>query len=499
MAVSNSLFLTVRPAAPAEQVGWTVRVLDYRDFATPVAQIAEFVELQVGPELGKPGNGSLTLDLDAALWTATLPGGAPMTDLLEYEYLLECYEDGALRFQFLAMSVEETIVDADGTRQVTIAGPGIAHVLSWACVLPRDFPPAKERPYPTDPQAAADTSYFWQWPPTTAAMPIWLKLLQAAQARGTISFVTPLFTAAHDSAGKPWQVVKSNTSTAKIVPEPGSNLLELLDIHTGQDLDKQFAERVEWMMWPGFRLDVRATIGVCREKQVVFFEAQLPSMQRTRSRDEIANLICTLDAYGDTTLSASAPSKGRWLQREQLQNRNLNVTDPARRRAIGEVFLAQRSDEKSQWTIQVPYDEEGRRPFVDYDVGDWVGVVRARPSGASVADAYRVMAIVVKVDSDGPTVELTLQSLLEQQERALQKRLTMLLNTAGLSKPAPKGSGTAPPGSTVGATGPDGSLYDMPLDGLGGGGNRVFIQPTDPALVASNNVQAGDFWLQTTS
>ena len=32
--------------------------------------------------------------------------------------------------------------------------------------------------------------------------------------------------------------------------------------------------------------------------------------------------------------------------------------------------------------------------------------------------------------------------------------------------------------------------------GGGSGGNRVFIQSADPANVASNNVQTGDFWLE---
>ncbi len=530
MAESNPLFLAVRPIPAAEQVGWVVRVLHYGDFTTPVAIIGEFAELQVGPELNMPGNGSIVLDLDAPLWSQTLLDGAPMTDLMDYEYLFECYEDGVLRFQFLGMSVDETIVAADGTRQVSISGPGIAHVLTWACVMPRDFPPAQERGVPTTITGATEVSYYWTFDATWPAMRIWLALLRAAQSRGTIGFVAPMFTDSADSAGQPWQTPASSSAADKITPEPGTNLLDLLNIHTGQDLDKQFAERTEWVMWPGFNLDVRQTIGAHREDQVVFFEAQLAGMQRTRARDEIANFICTVDTYGDTTLSTSSDSAARWHQREQLQNRNLEVTDPARRRAISDVFLEQRQDEKSQWTITFPYGEAGRRPFIDYDLGDWIGVVRARPTGASAIEAYRVLAIVVRVNDQGPTVELTLQSLLDQQQRELQKRLTTLLNTTGLAAPTPPLANIPglpnpiplpdlpgiPPGATIPIDLPGGGKISLPvgalpglgggglgaLPGLGGGGFggdgsgggvRVFIQYDDPGSEAN----VGDFWVRT--
>ncbi len=504
---TNSVFFQIRAVPPLEQVGWSVRVLDYSDFTTPVAIVNEFVDLTIGPELNAPGAGSITLDADSPFWTGVLLDGSPATALLDFEYLWECYEDGILRFQFLGTNVEQRLLNQEEIRSITVSGPGIAQTLTWACVLPAYFPPAKEI-------VAGSTEDIWKrYPLNWSAMRIWLDQLHLAQARGTIGFVDPLFNATTDSGGQAWEVVQSLEATANgnITLDPGTNLLDLLNVHTGQDLTKQFAMRAEWVMWPGFQLDVRKTIGSHREDQVIFFEGGLDEKDRTRVRDEIANYVVTVDTYGSTSFATNPSSIAKWQQREQLQNHNQNVTDQARRTAIGQIFLAQREDEKSQWVIKVPYDQAGRRVFVDYDIGDWIGISSFRGDGTSIVDAYRVLAIVVNVTEGAPpTLELTLQSKLDARQRELQSQLTTILNRIGqggeVTLPTPGLYPTNPPGDgwdlgwspTAGWYGKPWDIDDIGGGGGGGGGDtiigaRVFVQPNDPGSAA----QIGDLWLQT--
>jgi len=501
---SNSVFFAVRPIPALDDVGWTCRVLSYTNFTTPIAYLNEFIELSAGPELCAPGAGSITLDADHPMWQVPLPNGDPPTTLLDHEHLFQCYQDGELRFEFLGSNVEEHLLEDDETRAITISGPGAAQVLTWGTILPAYFPPAKEVNQTVNTTDPAGNVTVWPGFPTTyPAMRIWRQLLLKAQARGTIKYVTCLFSDTTDSAGDPWVVVQTPTTVADpktpITPDPGTNLLDLLNIHTGQDLTKQFAERTEWVMWPGFKLDVRKSIGTYRDKQVVFYEGQTFGKERTRDRADVANYIVTADVNGSTSFASDPTSIAAFQQREMLQYNNKEVTDPARRMAITRVFLGMHKDEQDQWTITVPYDEPGRKPFVDYGLGDHIAVATFQPDGSSVKDTYRVLAIVVKTDQDGAiTVELTLRSKIEETLRKLQAQLTTILNTPGkvgdpgTIKPTPVT--TIPPGSGPVYQDPNGNLIvgDPNTSGGSGGGVRVFIQPTQPFFA-----NVGDFWLQT--
>lgn len=500
MADSNSVFFSVRPIPALDDVGWTCRVLSYKDFTTPVAYLNEYIEFTAGPELCDAGAGSITLDADHPMWRVPLLNGDSPQTLLDHEYLFQCYQDGELRFEFLGQSVEEHLLEDDETRGIVISGPGTASVLQWGSILPAYFPPAKEvNQTPNTTDAAGNVTVWPGFPTTWPAMRIWRHLLLSCQSRGTIKYVAPTFNDNTDSAGEKWVVVQTPTTiadpTTPITPDPGTNLLDLLNIHTGQDLTKQFAERTEWIMWPRFKLDVRKTIGTHREKQVVFYEGQTLGKERTRNRSDIANYIVTADVNGSTSFASDTTSIADWQQREQLQYNNKEVTDAARRMAITRVFLGMKKDEQDQWTITVPYDEAGRKPFVDYGIGDWISVSTFQPDGSSLLDSYRVLAIVVKTDADAAiTVELTLRSKIEETLRKLQAQLTTILNTPAKGGTTP---GTTPPTTTPtdGSGGTGGDIGTTPggtTSGGTGGGVKVFIQTNDPGIAAS----VGDLWVR---
>lgn len=211
------------------------------------------------------------------------------------------------------------------------------------------------------------------------------------------------------------------------VPQFGTNLLQELQTAVGQDFSQPSWIRAEWMMWPGFVLDARPVIGAHREDRVIFYEGGMLTKQRTRLRDEIANVVCVRDDIGVFSIARDNASVAQWNGREEFaQEASL---DRSRRDAAAAVILGQKKDQKSSWTITVPYGLPGRKPFVDYNVGDWIGINRLQSDGTSVVEAFRVIAITVHctTDSAEPTLELILESALDYVRAALQKELTYLI------------------------------------------------------------------------
>jgi hypothetical protein len=500
---SNSVFFTVVAVPPLQNVGWEVRVMDYDNFDTPVAVIPEWVSLMVGPELSGPGAGSITIDMDSPFWSTTLANAERAETLRDYEYLLQAWEDGLLRFEWLARIVEERILDDSEQYVVTISGPGTGELPRDDCILRPGFP----TPPPTSstPENAVSSSnsvpaYGWEFPVNWPAMRMWYTLFQACQARGTLAWVKPTFTASADSGGVAWEYVPTvlTQSGHGFRPTPGEDLLEFLNDCTGQDTSKHFATYAEWMMRPGGYLEIRRTIGTDRADEVIFFEGGLRKKHRTRNREEIFNYIVVTDIYGKASIGTDAASIARWRKRVKYHNEQANVTDTARRDAIAGVVIQQNKDEKSSWIIEVPYNEPGRRPFIDYDIGDWIGVASIRPGQTSTVDRYRVMAIAVEVDSDGQaTVELTLQSLLDFREKALERELTSIINKIGDGSlptlPDVNVPGVPNPGDVLTWDGDSWTNLPGGGGGGGGGGGCVFIQATEPA-----GASVGCFWLQTT-
>lgn len=523
---SNAVAFEVLELPPQPEAGWEVRVLDYRDFTTPVAVIAEWVNLMVGVELSAAGQGAITFDQDSRFWNSTLGNDRPAWALKDGEYLFQAWEDGVLRFEWLGRNVTESILDDSETHVVTIAGPGTADVLKWAKILPPGYPkvpPVKKVDtelgtsvtVPDD--TAADNGHpanLWEFPPNTPAMSMFYTLLTAAQSRGTVRFVHPNFTVSADSGKVVWTDVRTveDASGHGFRPELGTDLLTFLDTCTGKDPGEFFAAHCDWLMRPGFKLEVRNVrgdtrgdigIGTHRQRQVVFFEGGLLTLQRQRTRDDLANYIVVRDAYGTTSLRVDKNSVAKWNQREHYEGGAANVTEAARRTALADVYLTKLKDETSQWTVAVPYFSAGRRPFKNYNVGDWIGVSSFDDNGASKLDAYRVLAISVSVD-DTPKVELTLQSTFEMRQRRLAEQITQIIN---------KVNNVTNNTSTINDNDitnidqiirtPDGGIAEGPYvnpdiptysnSELGANGT-VFIQDTDPG----DKAQVGSFWYNTT-
>ncbi len=560
-STNNSRFLTVSNRRESLEVGWSVRVRDYKSMTSLVAVIPQYQSLQFSIELNAVGSGSITLDMDDPWMRSLLANGQRASSLRDREYVFEIWEGQSPRFAFLGETVTEGVIAEDETRSVTIAGPGLAGVLNWACVMRPGWPkPAPITGYKwinTDDSGLAKNikkekialyranshsdllpAFNWRFPIKWSTMQMWVCTFKAAQRRGLLKFVKPQFTATLDTDRRKWEWISTVAQIAEAdgyqPQEPKQTLLDWLNECTGQDNSVRFGQRLEWMMYPDFKLHVRQQIGVNRSglpkpgwtrgTPVQFFAGQIVSNERVRTRDKIFNRITAVDVEGNETVVTSKGSVNAWNLREQRNETHKNVTLRELRAKIAQKLLYQQAPERNQWTIKIPYDDPGgRTPFRNFGVGDWIGF--AGDPDTHTVTQYRVMAISISMSAEStvPECELTLQTVLDAQMIELERDITTLLNKpknfslADLKdikipeKPGYKAVLQYDPKTkkwkAVLVPDPNDpaspTVPDTPaVPGTGGGygsGNRVFIQTADPADTASNNVVAGDFWFKLAS
>lgn len=520
MAVTvNSRFLAIAAKQPNINTGWQIRVLDYKDMNTLVAIMPEFVEFSFTQQLNDPGVGSITVDTDSKWWSGSLNNGWSNNAIREREYVFEAWENGIRRFAWLGTTVVNQLASDDETQQTVISGPGIAGVLKWACIMRPGWPkvPPVVGKTPSNKPLRRSTSssdhlpaYLWQFPMNWTTMRMWYVVFRAAQRRGVIPWIDPMFDALKDSNKQSWLYVRTlqaiTDNHGYQPPTPSENLLDFLNDCTGQDYSKWFGQRLEWMMYPGFKLDVRRRIGTDRTRTVRFYTGQLVDNERTRDRENIYNRVVAVDVEGTESTAVSKTSISTWNLREQRNETNKNITDKALRSELSKRYLEQSKDQKSEYAIKIPYNEWGRVPFTNFRVGDTISVSSSgRDYTDIVMGAYRVLAITIRLGSDQevPDCELTLQSVIDSKMAELEKRITQLINEPRNFSLEDLKNLRIPEKPTVRSAlvyNPETDKWEADPDYNTGGddtGINVYFSPTDPALVNTNTIKAGDFWLDT--
>lgn len=268
----------------------------------------------------------------------------------------------------------------------------------------------------------------------TPAMGIWRDLLQTAQLRGTIPFVTTALSERADSYGRPW------TDSQNVQVANGTDLFSLL---------QSFCATVnaDFVMQPGFVLQVGQTsqsvvsLGADRTSSIVFREGRdQASKQRTRARNQILNLMGAENSDGHEISAFDTASAASWGQREGWFQTSAQV-DPASMQIAAAAAAADQADEQLSWTMTIPPGLTGKTVFANFDVGDWVGL--ERPDFSAI-DSVRVVGIAVAVDSTGlETVELTISSYLQW----LEQQLTYIANKLGGAFVTAQGTTPVAPGS----------------------------------------------------
>lgn len=255
--------------------------------------------------------------------------------------------------------------------------------------------------------------------------------LLAAQGRGTIPYVRATWTTLKDSAGATW----SSNPDASV--DEGVDLLKL--VQTFAD-----AQQASWRMTPDFELVVRQKVWLAeeddptlqfhKEGQVVFHETGSQLFRElTRTREDVANYIVGRTSSGSYAVVEDNESMAKYQRREMYvsQGQTDDVTTTAT--LLGST-LESVKEEKNSWRIKVEPDQPGRRVFVDYGVGDWIGI--ENPETGNI-DAWKVVGIAISVDEEGfSDLELTLQSRLELLAERLKYQIEKLggsSNSAGIA------------------------------------------------------------------
>jgi len=409
--LSNEAFLTVLPPRALAGVGWTCRVLSERDYSSPVALVERFAGLGFTVEANAEGGATVTLDADDAVFTEPLPEGETVR-LADQEALWQILEDGQVRFEFLAEDVDADVIAEDGgPRETVITGRGTASVLEWAPVLPAGMPTpsSMSRKFELHPMAA------------------WHALFLEAQAAGFLTWVNLSFDAVEDSTGTPWGPAQSLTVNA------GDTLLDLL---------KRWAEANElrWRMLPGFTLEVRQGDGSHLEDSVVFTQFRSQGGHRRKvTRRELANVVYADSGDNGLAIAEDSDSAGKWRKRAAWITAG-DASDASARSMVANVSLGLAKDQRISRTIALIPDREGRHPFVDFNVHDWVGV--EVPDDDTESGARKVAGLAVDIDADGVVqYEATLSSRFEVRAVKTQR----LLDKLGGSERSGSGSAASSP------------------------------------------------------
>jgi hypothetical protein len=303
-------------------------------------------------------------------------------------------------------------------------------------------------------------------------MGIWWDLLQLAQQRGTIPFVTTSLSQSADSFGRPW------TDSQNVQVTNGTDLYTLLQGFAG-------VVNADFVMQPGFVLQVgqpernAVSIGVDRTAGIVLREAQdQTSAQRTRARNQIVNLVGGENSDGSEMSAANSASVTQWGQREGWFQAGAQI-DPVSMEIAVAAAAAANASEVLSYTLTILPNLPGRTVFSNFDVGDWVGL--EDPPPFTSIEAVRVVGIAVEVDSTGlETNELTIQSYVQWLEQQLTYISNLLggsfVNTAGTTPVAPSkyGTGQVP-------------TYFTPAQSLGSLSNVIGTAPANGAPLVYNS------------
>lgn len=479
MPNGNSVYFGAVPVED-DTLSFEVRVLSVADdFTTTLAVFTNYIELSCTMEISAPGFGSITVDRRDPGLRYTLPDGRKPSDLVIDPNLWQVWYKGIHIFSFIADRYEDSFSD-DGLGIATISGPGEAGVLNWAVVLPPGFP--------------TPTAYFWAFQGSTV-MHYWRTLLAASQARGAIPYVTTTFTNSKDSAGNDW----ADTPTAPADPEAaadftpklGTGLLDLLADVTGTDATSQAKLACEWVMRPGFQLEMLPTVGTDRSRSVRFYPGNsLQEWTRRYDRSQVANYCVARDSYGRLALSTSASSKRVNGHREMFSQEAAIL--PGTLRAIASNMLRASRVGSTAYTAKSLADSQGRRVFIDFTLGDWVSLVGLTGgTGDAVYTRNRVVGITFRDTPDGVDLELSLEYARTSVVRRINRELGRLRRLAIKSM-----SDIPDVDLTTPAT--DGQVLRWdPVKGTwkpgrAAEGSQVFVRDTEPEVETAE----GDLWVQ---
>lgn len=298
--------------------------------------------------------------------------------------------EGVERSAFLTQDSEDFRVSKDGQR-VVIAGRSLAEVLEWATIAPANFGSAGQ----------TITRRF-----TAPRASVLHTLFQEAQTRGAIPMVSAeSWNGVQGSDGFAW------TDVPELEFQAGSTLLD----RTDEWADLGF----EWHMDSRFRWRVANRFGRDLTGLVRLYPAQSIAEQKiTRSFKELRTKLFVQDGNEGVSLIGDPAAVDEFGVREQYVVFGDTVTE-GDRTANGYALLNLVKSPVVERIVEIDPYAVGRRPFVDFGLGDEVSVMFDRQPVS-----FRVLAISMKQDQGKhPRCEVVLEDMIEAARRRRRRLL----------------------------------------------------------------------------
>lgn len=309
---------------------------------------------------------------------------------LEQDMLWRIDVEGVERSAFITQDNRDFKVSKDGKR-VEIAGRSTASVLEWATVAPAEF-------------GGPNQSVTRRFTAPRAA--VLYTLLLEAQARGAIPMVVAdAWNATIGSDGVPW------TDLPELEFNAGSTLFD----RTMEWSDLGY----EWHMDSRFRWRVGTHLGRDLSQQVRLFPAQgIEEQQITRSFKELRTALFVQDGNEGVSLIDDDAAIDEFGVREQYVVFSDTVSE-GDRTANGYMLLNLLKNPVVERIVEIDPYAEGRRPFVDFGLGDEISVMfGGQPF------PFRVLAISMSSEPGvRPRCEVVLEDMIEAARRRRQRLL----------------------------------------------------------------------------
>ena len=318
--------------------------------------------------------------------------------LAEEDHHIVVLVDGIERARFIAEDLVEVPVSEDERQSVKVVGRGIGASLEWGAVAPYDFGGPNQR-------------VKRAWNNSTRALALH-ELFTEIQNRAILpDVIVDGWNGVYGSTGTVWP------DLVDLEFDAGGSWLDLLQSWT------EFG--IEWLMTHDLRLQLAPSFGRQLADTVVLYPAHtVKNQELSISRRDIRTILFTQDGAGGVQRIDDTPARAEWGDREQYAVFS-DALGAGTASANGYLLLDLIKDAVKERRVEIDPNAPGRRPFVDFDLGDVVGVW----FGDDVYE-FRVLAIAMGADDTGRIrCEVTLEYMLEAQ----RKRRLRLLNasTAG--------------------------------------------------------------------
>lgn len=343
-------------------------------------------------QLSAPGSGSFDIHVDDEKIAAD-------PTLLDYGNIVRCLLDGVERFAWVIETKQRSIVSPEekGGEWITVSGRGVLSIMEEAVIYPSGglADPSTDRPFESH----------------TSGVIIG-DLLSEAQARGALSAVSQDFSDTIDSQGDAFETISLGlrvgedlltvlgrlAALAVDVQMTPSLVLRMFENDRGQDLSEDTATHGAVILRPAHNIDeaVASSTGLIRNTLLVAVPGGVVEREDAASVSEHGRreAYLSLGQAVDTTevdIAASAAFVKTAQPRDALR-------------------------------MQIE-DVEDHRPYIDFQVGDWI----LAPGADAQLARYRVRALTVTEDEEGhPIFVPELSTLLDELEEKFLRWLTSI-------------------------------------------------------------------------